>query len=219
MFQAQVNSQAQITSQVPTFNPFRSLNIIPPPCFTHFQFAHGRIWGISGRNLYYSEPNEYGDFGWFSRKYIPFLEDLVLVAAFTNGLYVNSLTSTWVCHGTEPDKFKIERIGDGAIPGTLCLAQIPAKLAAGAVPTQEFGEFSMMPTPVWRSSKGFVIGTHGGHLTLITERRLKLSDRQRGAMLWRWINGIPQIVATTWGVTPNPDHEAEKIFKKGKLFN
>jgi hypothetical protein len=218
LFGATVNSSNQITSQVPTFNPLRSLNIIPPPPFTHFTFDHGRFWGVQGKNLYLSEPNEYGDFGWFSRKYIPFLEDLVLVASYTEGLYVNSLNNTWVLRGTDPEKMKIEKVGEGAIPGTLCLAQTPAKLAGGAVPTQEFAEFSMMPTPMWRSKKGFVIGTHGGHLIRITERRLRLSDRQKGASLWRWIRGVPQVVTTTWGTTPNPDREAEAIFQKGKLF-
>jgi len=218
LFQAEVSLLGQVTSQVPNFNPLRSLNIMPPPPFVHFCFAHGRMWGVAGRNLYFSEPNEYGDFGWFSRKYTPFLEDLVLVATFTEGVYVNSLNHTWVLRGTEPNKMKIEQVGEGAIPGTLCWAQTPAKLAGGAVPTQEFAEFSMMPTPLWRSKKGFVIGTHGGHLILITERRLRLSDRQQGASLWRWNNGIPQVITTTWGTTPNPDREAEAIFQKGRLF-
>ena len=137
-----------------------SLNIIPPPPFAHFTFANGRFWGVSGRNLYHSEPNEYGDFGWFSRKVDTFLEELVLVASFNAGLYVNSRTSTWALKGTEPDKMVMERVGGGAIPGTLTLAQIPAKLAGGAVPTQDFGELSMMPTPVWRSPQGWVVGTH-----------------------------------------------------------
>jgi hypothetical protein len=218
MFQAEINSQGQVTNQVPDFNPLRTLNIIPPPQFRHFTFDHGRIWGVMGRNLYYSEPNEYGDFGWFSRKYIPFLEDLVLVASFTGGLYVNSRNLTWVLRGTEPDKFKIESVGIGAIPGTLCLAQIPAKMASGAVPTQEFAEFSMMPTPVWRNRTGFVIGTHGGHLILVTERRLKLSDRQYGASLWRWNDGIPQVITTARGPTQNPDAETEEILAMGALF-
>jgi len=218
LFLAEINAQGQITRQVPDFNPLTSLNIVPPPPFAHFAFAHGRFWGIEGRNLHYSEPNELGDLGWFSRKVKPFLEDLVMVAPFTNGLYVNSLTSTWVLRETAPEKMKIERVGNGAIPGSLTLAKIQASMSGGAVPTREFADLSMMPTPVWRSPTSIVIGTHSGHLIFVTERRLKLSTRQYGAGLFRMQDGIPQIIMTAWGVAQNPDQEAENIFRNGFLF-
>ena len=219
LFLAEVNASDQITAVVPDFNPLKSFNIVPPPCFTHFTFVNGRFWGVSGRGLYHSEVNEYGDFGWFSRKVDTFLEELVLVASFNAGIYVSSRTSTWSLKGTEPDKMVMERVGGGAIPGTLTLAQIPAKLAGGAVPTQDFGELSMMPTPVWRSSTGWVVGTHGGHLTLITERRLKVSGRQQGSSLFRTQEGVPQIITSLWGAVQGLDEETKAIFADGKLFN
>ena len=219
LFLAEVNASDQVTAVVPDFNPLKSLNIIPPPCFTHFTFTNGRFWGVSDRGLYHSEPNEYADFGWFSRKVDTFLEELVMVASFNAGLYVNSKTSTWALKGTEPEKMVMERVGSGAIPGTLTLAQIPAKLAGGAVPTQDFGELSMMPTPVWRSPQGWVVGTHGGHLTLITDRRLKVSGRQQGASLFRTQEGVPQIITSLWGPAQGLDEETKRIFQYGKLFN
>ena len=219
LFLAEVNSSNQITAAVPDFNPLKSLNTVPPPNFSHFAFANGRFWGVSGRNLYHSEPNEYGDFGWFTRKVDTFLEELVMVASFNAGLYVSSRTSTWALKGTEPEKMVVERVGGGATPGTLTLAQIPAKLAGGAVPTQDFGELSMMPTPVWRSPQGWVVGTHGGHLTLITDRRLKVSGRQQGASLFRTQEGVPQIITSLWGVAQGLDDETKLIFADGKLFN
>ncbi len=219
LFLAEVNAHGQITRDVPAFNPLTSLNIVPPPFFSHFTFAHGRFWGINGRGLYYSEPNEFGDLGWFSRKTKTFLEDLVMVAAFTSGLYVNSRTSTWVLRGTEPDKMKIERVGNGAIPGTLALAKIQASMSGGAVPTREFADMSMMPTPVWRGPTSFVVGTHSGHLIFVTERRIKLSTRQYGAGLFRMQDGIPQIIMSAWGVAQNLDPEAQAILQNGKLFD
>ena len=218
LFLAEVNASDQITAATPDFNPLKSLNIVPPPFFRHFTFANGRFWGVSGRGLYHSEPNEYGDFGWFSRKVDTFLEDLFMVASFNAGLYVSSRTSTWALKGTEPAKMVMERVGGGAIPGTLTLAQIPAKLAGGAVPTQDFGELSMMPTPVWRSPTGWVVGTHGGHLTLISERRLKVSSRPQGAALFRVQEGIPQIITSLWGPAQGGDGETQAIFDNGFLF-
>ena len=212
------STQTDANINTPEFKLLPTFNVIPPPPFAHFAFANGRFWGVSGRNLYHSEPNEYGDFGWFSRKVDTFLEELVLVASFNAGLYVNSRTSTWALKGTEPEKLVMERVGGGAIPGTLTLAQIPAKLAGGAVPTMDFGELSMMPTPVWRSPQGWVVGTHGGHLTLITERRLKVSARQQGASFFRTQEGIPQIITSLWGVAQGQDEETHDIFENGYLF-
>jgi hypothetical protein len=218
LFLAEINAQGQITRQVPDFNPLTSLNIVPPPPFAHFAFAHGRFWGVVGRNLHYSEPSEIGDLGWFSRKTKTFLEDLVMVAPFTNGIYVSSLTSTWVLRETAPEKMKIERVGNGAIPGSLTMAKIQASMSGGAVPTREFADMSMMPTPVWRGPTSVVLGTHSGHLIFMTERGLKLSTRQYGAGLFRMQDGIPQIIMTAWGVAQNLDCEAQAIFQNGKLF-
>ena len=218
LFLAEVNGSDQITAPVPDFNPLRTFNVIPPPCFTHFAFTNGRFWGVSGRNLHHSEPSEYGDFGWFSRKVDTFLEELVMVAPYNAGVYVSSRTSTWNLKGTEPDKMVLERVGGGAIPGTLTLAQIPAKLAGGGVPTAEFGELSMMPTPVWRSPRGWVVGTHSGHLILVTERHLKVSGRQQGASLFRVQEGIPQIITSLWGVAQGEDEETQTIFQESALF-
>jgi len=113
---------------------------------------------------------------------------------------------------------KIERVGNGAIPGSLALAKIQASMSGGAVPTREFADLSMMPTPVWRGPISFVVGTHSGHLIFVTERRVKLSTRQQGAGLFRMVDGIPQIIMNTWGVAENPDKEAENIFRNGFLF-
>ena len=76
----------------------------------------------------------------------------------------------------------------------------------------------MMPTPVWRSPQGWVVGTHGGHLTLITERRLKVSARQQGASFFRTQEGIPQIITSLWGVAQGQDEETHDIFENGYLF-
>jgi len=214
MFLSGVDSQ--ITTQVPRLNPLRSLNIIPPPPFVHFTFAHGRFWGVIGRNLYYSEPNEFGDFGWFSRKTIPFLENLVMVAWVTEGLYVHSRTSTWFLAGTNPAKMNISRIGDGAIPGTLVYAMVRG--AVTALDGLLRPEGPRMPLPVWRSPTGFVVGSHGGTLSHLTVDHLKLSARQFGASLFRWQKGVPQILTTVRGASQNLDPETETIFEQGKLF-
>lgn len=206
-----------ITGQVPDMVPLPTFNVIPPPNFTHIAIAHGRAWGARGKNLYYSEPFQYE---WFKESNtIPFTEDVVLIASVNEGLFVNSLTDTWGLMGTDPGKMKMGRVGNGAVPGTLIYAPMPANLAAGAATSMVFATLSQMPTPTWLSPTGFVVGTHTGHLTHITERRLKMVPRNQGASYYQIKDGIPRIVSTVWG-SPlgTPDSEIRNMILDGKLF-
>ena len=119
-----------VTGQSPFLQPLPTFMVQPPPGFTHFAYAFGRIWGVRGKQLFYSDPSQYE---WFRpQNYLPFLEDLVMVAPVNSGLYVNSLTSTWFLDTAEPGKMVMTRLGKGAVPGTLTYAQLPASLAGGA---------------------------------------------------------------------------------------
>jgi hypothetical protein len=216
LFLAGVDGMDRITG-LPSVRPLESQGIIPPPGFSHFRQAHGRIWGANGHHLYYSEPGRYE---WFRRgKYLPFLEDLVMVAPYAGGMYVHSRTSTWCLDGTDPAKMTSKRVGDGAVPGTLTYAPVPAGLAGGAVTSQVFANLSKMPTPVWLSPSGFVVGTHGGNLTNLTSSNVNISVRPQGAALTREVHGLPQIIVSMSGAPVAEDPEITEIRRNsGRLF-
>lgn len=216
LFLAQVD-EGVITGQVPQAKPLPSFMVTPPPYFTHFCHAFGRIWGVSGKNLHYSFPYQYewfrhqsGDMAWV----IPFLEDLVMVAPVTKGLFVNSLTSTWFLEGTSPENMSLSRIGDGAVPGTLVMAQIQGDHLEIA------RKIFWKPSPVWVSRNGFVAGTHTGHLVHMTEDRLRLNPRSQGAVYCLVKNGITRLVVSIRGipVKPEEDEDLMEILNNGKLF-
>ena len=188
----------------------------PPPGFSHFVYNLGRIWGARGNKVYYSDPNQYE---WFRPgNYFPFLEDIVLLAPVTTGLYVSSLKQTWFLAGEEPDKMVSRRMGNGAIPGTLTMVMVPAHIAGGAATSNLFGKMSKEPTPVWMSPTGFVVGTHGyGNLTYLTQDRLKSPARTKGASLYRIINGIPQVMTSLYGLETGPDDLAA-MFTRNRLY-
>lgn len=203
-----------ISAQTPYLKPLPSFMVQPPPGFTHFIYAFGRIFGALGKKVFYSDPNQYE---WFRpANFLPFLEDVVLIAPSTAGLYVNSLANTWFVEGTEPAKMSSRRTGNGAIPGTLTMVQVPANIAGGAQNNDLFAQLSKMPTPVWMSPTGFVVGTHGGNLTYLTENRLNMQPRSLGASLYRLLNGIPQIISSLHGL-PEGEDSLEEFFTRGML--
>lgn len=205
-------SQGQITGQAPTIQPLVTQGVIPSPPFTHFQWGHGRLWGCSGKNLYYSDPGKYE---WFRRgNYLPLLEDLVMVAPFTDGLYVHSRTTSWALDGTDPAKMTLKRIGNGAVPGTLALIIYEGRgYEVSKTATQ-------IPSPCWMGEEGFIVGTHSGHLVHLSDQKLKIASRQKGAAIFRDLDGVPQILISQSGLSEDHDQELQEIFARdGKLFD
>ena len=204
-----------VSAQSPWMKPLPSFMVQPPPGFTHFIYAFGRIWGALGKNVYYSDEFKYENFR--PANFLPFLENVVLVAPVTSGLFVSSLRNTWYLDGTDPAKMESRRTGNGAIPGTLTMMQVPANIAGGAQTNELFALLSKMPTPVWMSPTGFVCGTHGGNLTYLTENRLRIQPRMQGGSLYRIINGIPQVVTSLYGLETGED-DLVAMFTRNRLY-
>ena len=205
-----------VSGQSPYMSPLPSFMVQPPPGFMHFIYAFGRIWGALGKKIYYSDPYQYE---WFRpANFLPFLEDIVLVAPTTGGLFANSRKNTWYLEGTDPVKMDARRVGNGACAGTLTMVQVAANIAGGAQTSDIFAQLSKMPTPVWMSSTGFVVGSHGGNLTYLTENRLNMQPRRLGASLYRLLNGIPQIITSLHGL-PEGEDGLEEFFTDGKIFS
>jgi len=211
LFLAQVSGN-RITGP-PTIKKLSTLGVCPPPGMVHFIHAFGRIWGACGKKVYYSDPFQYE---WFrASNFLPFLEEIVMVAAVTDGLFVNSSKSTWFMEGTEPAKMRLRRVGDGAVPGTLTLAQVEG----GGYEISR--KLSQMPSPVWMGHNGFVVGTNNGHLVRLSESRVKLLPREKGAAT-AWVReGIPQIIVSLSGAPAiaESDQEMGEIRRNsGRLF-
>jgi len=207
-----------IQGQIPAADPLLSLSMEPPPNFEDFCFMFGRIWGIKNNRLHYSFP---GFPEWFRQgDYRMFMQPLVMVAPANGGIYVHSRNSSWFLNGTDPAKMELSRVGEGAIPGTLTFAQLPASLAGGAATPANFATMSQLPTPIWMAPTGFVVGTHTGHLTNLTDHRLRFRPRDQGASLFQVKDGIPHIVTTLYGppAVGVEDDNLNLIFERGSIF-
>ena len=204
-----------VTGMTPKIIPLPSFDAAPPTGISHFAHAFGRIWGCKGKKLIYSDSFRYE---WFrTPSYKPFLEDLVMVAPVNDGLFVNSLGSTWFLDGTDPAKMILKRIGDGAIPGTLVYAELPGAVVGGGYEMSR--RLSQLPSPVWIGPHGYVIGTQTGHLVHLTESRLRMSVRSQGSSLFRVKQGVPQIITVLHGLLLDEEPETiTSVFKNGALF-
>jgi hypothetical protein len=200
----------------PTVIPLPSFQVAPPSGMSFFAQAFGRMWACAGKNLIFSDPFQYE---WFrTPNFKPFIEDLIMVAPVTDGLFVSSKDNTWFLDGTEPAKMVLKHIGDGAIPGTLVYAELPGAIVGGGYEMSR--RLSQIPAPVWIGKHGVVIGTQTGHLVHLTESRLRMSIRSQGGSLFRVKNGVPQIISVLSGPLLDEEFETlEHIFEDGKLFD
>jgi len=209
LFLAALDDDGVIRRRFPYIQPLPTLDEAAPPPFTHFAFGHGRIWGARENKVYYSAAFRYEN---FPHLYLPFNEEVVMVAPVTDGLYVNSRTSTWWLNRTSPDKMVAHRVGDGAVSGTLVYAQVRQKEIAGNVVSESL--------PAWMDARGIVIGTNIGHMMHITDHRLKMNSFTEGAAFYRDIDGRPQTVFSLFGApTREMDRTLFDILRRGKLFS
>jgi hypothetical protein len=200
-----------VTGQAPLLQPLPTFAVQPPPGFSHFIFAFGRVWGARGKKILYSDPHQPE---WFrTASYLPFLEDLVLLAPVTGGIFANSLNRTWFLEGTDPAKMNLRTVGDGAVPGTMVMAQVEG----GGYEISR--KLAQLPSPVWMSPRGIVVGTHSGHVVHLTEARLRLNPRPFGAGLYRVQDGIPQVLVSLYGQVQEEDLDTLRLFEEGKIIH
>jgi len=190
--------------------PLPTFGVIPPPPLTCLTLAFGRAWGANGKGVYYSDPFKYEQFR--ADNYFPFPEDITMIAAINDGLFVNSLDTTWLLKGTTPAKMTPEKLGHGAIPGTLGWTMAEG----GAYDPKK----SRTVTPIWFCKRGIVIGRQSGVLVFLTQDALRTNIFTRGAATSRLINGI--VPQTIFSLTGNPrgdfDDGLHEVFERGRIF-
>ena len=147
----------------------------------------GRIYGILGNVLYWSEPLRYGLYR-PARNWMLFPGgDLRAIGGVEGaGLYVVG-DKTWFLSGTDPSSFtQTEVLGYGG-PRQQMLR----------VPREAFTSLniSVADVPVWLSERGFHAGLPEGVVNL-TERQAVVDSYQRIASLYRERHGRRQVMAT-----------------------
>jgi hypothetical protein len=209
-FLAPIDQDGNITS--PHYNkPLPTFGVESPPLMKCICFSFGRLWGVQGRMVHFSE--EFRAEHFYPDNKFPFSEDLVMLAPVNGGIFVASTANTWLLKGRDPAKMEVDRVGDGAIPGSATYTQVEG---AGYEISKKL---SQTPSPVWATKKGFVVGTNTGHLVHLTESRLRINPMTKAASLSRVVEGRPQTIVTLYGA-PVGKHDASLTddFTRGRIF-
>ena len=195
--------------------PLPSFGVQAPPSLRALCLGHGRLWGAVEGKLYYSEEFQYE---WFRPSgYLPFPEDIVMTVPVNRGLFVNSLETTWFLAGTNPGKMTVEKMGTGALPGTL--TSVLVESIGEGIGYEFTRKLARILMPAWATRAGLVVGTYNGELVHLTEGKLRINPRSRGAAFYQNLRGQPLALFSLSGpVKGAVDPEISAINSRGRLY-
>lgn len=162
-----------------------------PPRATALAYYNGRIYLARKRMLWatilylYSLVDK-------TRGFIQFEDDITMVAAVADGLYVGTTEGLWFLHGGSFETLQRTRVMDSAvIPGSM--VYIPAELAN----PPQVGPGVDSPVQVsiaFMTVRGFCVGEDGGKCTNFTEGKYFFPQAPQSAAFWRRQDGLNQYV-------------------------
>lgn len=202
---------------LPTVEPLPSFLCAPPPYLENLCYAFGRIWGSSGKDVYYSESFKLGWFKLDSNKF-SFSDTVTMIAKVPTGLFVGMRNITKFLAGTSPEQMAQSDAGAGSIKGTLAYCNNMPELGwTLGTPEKDFTD-----VPVWLTSEGVVVGSPTGKFFNITKNKIKMAVPESGASLYRNLDGVIQFLtsfksgAAGSGIGSD-DTDTYNVFKNGRI--
>jgi len=201
-----------ITAPPPTSEPLPTRFCHPPAGYDFILYAFGRVWGVQGSRLFYSEsfrPDLWRD----SLNFFEFDQPIVLLALAGDGLFVGCEHETYSLVGTSPAEMRQVKCGPGSVSGSLCYLDTMSDLSS-TIMTAENVQNSV---PCWLTADGLVTGRPGGQLFNLTAGKVDLGqDMKRAASLFRRVQGVAQVLVSYQSL-PNASREGQAV-KAGELF-
>lgn len=161
-----------------------------PPMATEIESWSGRIYMAHKRTLWATELFLY-DYVDKTRNYLQFEDDITLVAATDNGLFVGTRSTISYLSGVFSEGLRLKHVASyGVVPGSL------ARVQADRVHPQ--ARQSPMPdgqAVMFMTTQGICAGFDGGELYNITKGRVALPEAARVAALYREDSGGTTYVA------------------------
>lgn len=155
----------------------------PFPACTNLRHFNGRIYGVDGNVIWYTDALRYG-LTRMRSNFLLFADEVDMFEPSVDGLYVAHGGKTWWIEGKNPDDFKSAAVvlPCGAVRGTGVAVENSRDMA-------------------WFSPRGWIVGKPGGKVEQITEARVVVPSYTRGASLFREQRGIRQLINTVAGKT------------------
>jgi hypothetical protein len=162
----------------------------PPPLATELEHYKGRIYLAAGKYLWATELYLY-DLVDRTRGVIQFEDDITLLAAVDNGLYVGTTKQLFFLAGTYGEGLRRSVVIDAAVlKGSL--AWVPTADVHPARGNQPIPEGN---SPTFVTADGICLGLEGGQTYNLTRGRVVLPNAVGAATLHREDRGVSQFVA------------------------
>ena len=162
--------------------PFSSQFMSPPPAGQLVEYLNGIIYIAQGSTLWHTEPLSY-DLHTPRKNFISFGSRITMVKAVPDGLFVSADQTYFIEHmGTDDVKRRVV-LPHRAIEGAAC-----------GVPDST--------DVMWFSERGFVRGSAGGAVRLLTDAQISVDVYAKGALSFDENNGQRTIIAALNGPTP-----------------
>ena len=136
---------------------------------------NGRLLSASRSVLYLGEPYAGATYNPI-KGYIPFPDEITMVAPLDTGFFVGTRVATYWCRGRNTDDIEVVLAKNEGV---------------------SFGSSKLIfqDQQCWRSDKGVCLGAPDGSVTNIQEKNVAVSKGEEGVTLYREHNGLRQIVS------------------------
>lgn len=162
-----------------------------PPNASMLAYYNGRFYLAQGKMLWATALYLYTLVD-KTRGFIQFEDEITMVAAVADGLYVGTTEGVWFLGGGGFERLRRVRVMDSpVIPGSF--VYIPSELAnpphygTGYVKPMEVSVAFMTP-------RGFCVGEDGGRCTNLTEAKMFFPNAVRASAFWRRQDGMNQYI-------------------------
>lgn len=172
-----------------------------PPLGQLLEYLNGRIYIAQGNVLWNTEALNY-DLHVPMKHFMMFADRITLVKAVPDGLYVSSDQTYFIGNAGTDDVARKVVVPCKAIEGAAC--NLPDSTDV-----------------IWFSERGFVRGSNGGAVKLITDSQLAVDKYTRGALSFDENDGRRSIIASLTGPTagnPSNDFLAAEAIRRAEIL-
>lgn len=162
-----------------------------PPRARCMTYYNGRIYMAHKHVLWATDLWLY-DYVDKTRTFLPFEDDILMLGAVSDGIYVSTASGMWFLKGDDLASLRRVWITDSvALPGSM--VYIPQEIAN---PEQIPQERDVRMSIAFMTNKGFCLASEGGTLMNLTETRMFFPPAKRAGAMFRRQDGYNQYVVT-----------------------
>jgi len=175
-----------VVNPTSTLPPIKGKSYMRPPLASILAYFNGRIYLAVDNIVWFTELYLYD---WVDdvKGYLPFENDVKVLAAVADGLYVGTETAVWYLSPTEGGMKRVQVANYGAIKGSA--QQVPSNLIPDQLQQQTKGGTLIL------TKQGLCIGMDGGNFLNLMQTTVIFPDAVRANSLFRTQDGVNQYIS------------------------